>query len=72
MSHKAKTANKHFSDSDVSGAFSAAMLSVEQSSDDWLTNLGASSHMTHEKKKLRDYREFNKSGNVALGDGRLV
>ncbi len=66
-SHKVKAAHKHYSDSDVSGAFSVVLLSVGQSSDDWLIDSGASSHMMHEKKKLRDYHEFDKSENVAFG-----
>lgn len=38
----------------------------------WLVDSGASSHMTHQKEFLLDYREFATPEKVGVGDGRVV
>ena len=42
------------------------------SSDMWLIDSGASSHMTNNKELLSDYMELETPEKVRLGDGRSV
>ena len=73
--HRAKTAEEQQSgsDSDGAGAFAASVGSRSTPQmGKWLVDSGESSHMTHEKELLTDYREFEKPEKVGLGDGRSV
>ena len=73
--HRPKPAEKKHLDVDsTSPGACAVSLGSEDSSqkDKWLVDSGASSHMTQDKELLSDYREFEKSEKVELGDGHVV
>ncbi len=69
--HKAKAAEEGHSDIDE--AFNASIGSLQKSfSAQWLTDSGASSHMTRQKELLMDYVQFENPEKVALGDRKTV
>ena len=55
-------------DTNGEGAFATPVSGDEC----WLVDSGASSHMTCNKKYISSFREFDKSEDVHLGDGRVV
>ena len=75
--HRAKAAENHSqqeqdSDSSADGAFTASVGSSDKESSKWIIDSGASSHMTHNKDILMNYKEFAVPENVALGDSSVV
>lgn len=65
--HKAKAAEENPASEGMFTA-SADLPRMEK----WLVDSGASSHMTHQKEFLLDYREFATPEKVGVGDGRVV
>ena len=70
--HKAEASQVETIDSETEceGAFSARKDS--SSSEKWLIDSGASSHMTKNKELLSDYQELENPEKVRLGDGHTV
>ena len=68
--HKAKTVEEKCDNSISEGMFAASadLPRMEK----WLVDSGASSHMTHQKEILFDYREFAIPEKVGVSDGRIV
>ena len=68
--HDAKAAEEKRDESISEGIFTTS-TDVPQM-EKWLVDSGASSHMTHQKEFLLDYREFATPEKVGVGDGRVV
>ena len=75
--HKARDVGEKYKNPDSESADEGAFAASVGSSGllqmgRWLIDLGASSHMTSEKKILTSYHEFEKPEKVGLGDGQTV
>ena len=72
-SHKAEASHVDTRDPEVKSESSEGAFCVgSPSSDVWLIDSGASSHMTNNKELLSDYMELETPEKVRLGDGRSV
>ena len=70
---KAEEAQDDYDSEEESQTFVAMSgLKAEERCEDWITDSGASRHMTFQKELLRDYREFKTPQSVGLGDGHAV
>jgi 6-phosphogluconolactonase/glucosamine-6-phosphate isomerase/deaminase len=74
--HRAKKAAEILGEADSeSGQTFVATIglkTVEERSEDWIIDSGASRHMTFQKELLYDYREFETPELVGLGDGHSI
>ena len=72
-SHKAEASHVDTRDPEVKSESSKGAFCVgSPSSDVWLIDSGASSHMTNQKELLSDYIELETPKKVRLGDGQSV
>ncbi|CAB3989710.1 Retrovirus-related Pol poly from transposon TNT 1-94 [Paramuricea clavata] len=70
--HNAAPAHGNTDKNDDSDAVFAVGLSVMKGDDHWITDSGASQHMTSSRDLLMNYQEFLELEPVVLGDGRSV